>query len=200
MILVKLINNQLSESTRLVELKRLELVNLSRENRYGSRSTKVKYKFLNVNDLLGGSKHLDVTLNTSGHIVTIRFENFMNYFIRNLKSSNLIEDNDLSNLDTLKPAQIKSLISSATIKAMDQVDVRVSCDCKDFMYRFSYKATQSKYNLGFEETRPATRTNPNNLGSVCKHLAGALTAPSRYMTPVIRDLIKLISYDNSILL
>lgn len=184
---------------RLDEVKRLELVTMARDNRYHSRSTKVKYKYINADAILSGSPHLDVTLEVADHKVVMRFENFMTYFKRHIKSSKILKGLGKSQLDELKPAQIKTIVTSATVFALDSVDMRVNCDCADFAYRFSYIATQKKYNLDFEENRPATRTNPNNKGSVCKHLAGALTSPSRYQLQVVRDLTKLLIFDDKIL-
>lgn len=44
----------------------------------------------------------------------------------------------------------------------------------DFIYRFAYRATKYGYKYGKPETRPAKIRNPNDYGSLCKHLTAIL--------------------------
>ena len=43
------------------------------------------------------------------------------------------------------------------------------------LYRFAYAATKFGYKYGKPETRPAKITNPNDYGSMCKHLISMLS-------------------------
>lgn len=56
-------------------------------------------------------------------------------------------------------------------KAIRLLDVKQSCTCRDFKFRFSYQFTRKGDNSGAPENRPANITNPNDdLGRGCKHL------------------------------
>ncbi len=66
------------------------------------------------------------------------------------------------------------VIRDAILDAIDGMDIKVDCNCGDFVYRFAYGATQGGYKYGKPETRPAKITNPNNYGSMCKHLIAML--------------------------
>lgn len=63
--------------------------------------------------------------------------------------------------------------------------IQVACSCSDFKYRYAYMATQRGYGLDTEETRPATKTNPNNKGGLCKHQIRILNAPSKWIPQVV---------------
>lgn len=199
-----ILTEKLSNFVPLLELKRLELVNMSRENRYGNRATKIKYKNINVDSLLGGrTNHLDLTLQVADYKVVIRYDYFRVMIARAFRNLNYVrkaEGNKLSEkYKSLSMSQRRNAIASSVVYGLDNCDVRVKCECADFQYRFAYKATKYDYNLGFKETRPALHTNPNDKGSTCKHLVGALTAPSKYQKFVVRDVLKLIEIDPTLL-
>ena len=62
-------------------------------------------------------------------------------------------------------------ITRALIDAFNQEDVQISCDCKDFRYRFGFWTTMGNINSGLPERRPSKITNPKNtLGPGCKHI------------------------------
>jgi hypothetical protein len=75
----------------------------------------------------------------------------------------------------------RMLVYKALRRAVDTSQVYVNCTCPDYKYRFRYLATRNKYNYGTPETRPANITNPDNNGSVCKHITAALTRPSQWL-------------------
>lgn len=53
-------------------------------------------------------------------------------------------------------------------------DVKISCTCPAFLYQ-GYKYITSKRQVGInKETRPPTKTNPNQEGMACKHIIAAL--------------------------
>lgn len=47
--------------------------------------------------------------------------------------------------------------------------LKIHCDCPAFRYFHAYPATKKGFGL-YPELRPAEKTNPKNLGGVCKHL------------------------------
>ena len=73
------------------------------------------------------------------------------------------------------------LVIKALSMAFDKADdVRVSCSCPDFRYRFNYHASRNNYKYNdkgeTDEKRPANITNPHdNIGATCKHLSGMLS-------------------------
>jgi hypothetical protein len=67
------------------------------------------------------------------------------------------------------------VIYRAIVNAINQQNIRVSCDCPDFKYRLAYQATQGDFNSGQPENRPARITNPNDSdGAGCKHILNVL--------------------------
>lgn len=67
------------------------------------------------------------------------------------------------------------IAEKALLGAADGMDIKIDCNCGDFVYRFAYQATILGYKYGKPENRPAKITNPNNYGSMCKHLIAMLS-------------------------
>lgn len=68
------------------------------------------------------------------------------------------------------------IIIRALLSCFNDKDVRISCSCPDWYYRFSYVATLNNTNSGEPQTIPAPITNPNDdKGSGCKHTCLALS-------------------------
>lgn len=86
----------------------------------------------------------------------------------------------------------KSDKTKAIKKAVDHAirynHIQTACDCSDFKYRYAYMATLKGYGLDTDETRPATKTNPNNKGGLCKHQIKILNFPSRWIPQVVSAL------------
>lgn len=60
-------------------------------------------------------------------------------------------------------------------KALDEEDLYVDCTCSDFLYRFSFWATQAGMKYGVQQNRPPkVRNVKNNKGYVCKHILSVL--------------------------
>lgn len=60
-------------------------------------------------------------------------------------------------------------------KALDEEDLYVDCTCSDFIYRFSFWATQAGLKYGTQQNRPPkVRNVKNNKGYVCKHILSLL--------------------------
>lgn len=69
-------------------------------------------------------------------------------------------------------------VRRALLGAMDGMDIKVDCNCGDFVYRFAYMATVLEYKYGKPENRPSNITNPNAYGALCKHLISLLSNKS----------------------
>ena len=67
------------------------------------------------------------------------------------------------------------VITKALSNSIDGMDIKVDCECGDWIYRMAYQATEWGYKYGKPETRPAKITNPNGFGALCKHLTAMLS-------------------------
>lgn len=64
----------------------------------------------------------------------------------------------------------------ALIKAINNQDIYISCDCPDWKYRMQYWSTKDRYNAGQSQIVPARVTNPDNSkGAGCKHVLKVLS-------------------------
>lgn len=68
------------------------------------------------------------------------------------------------------------LIQSSLKKSLDHNDVYVDCSCPDFVYTYSYFATNDNFKWGKLQTSNGKRIrNPkNDKGAICKHLYALL--------------------------
>lgn len=95
-------------------------------------------------------------------------------------------------LEQYLEGKYKGDVTKAITKALNHSlrynHIQVNCSCPDFKYRYAYMATVKNYGLDTEEIRPASRTNPNNKGGVCKHIARVLNVPSLWSKKVVTAL------------
>ena len=82
-------------------------------------------------------------------------------------------------------------ITAAIMNSIDGMDIKVDCTCPDFKYRFAYMATKFGYKYGKPENREAKITNPNDYGSICKHLISMLSNKKwlQQVTSTVMDFI-----------
>ena len=60
-------------------------------------------------------------------------------------------------------------------EALDRRDLYIDCSCPDFVYRFSFWATQAGCKYGVQQnTAPKVRNVKNNKGYCCKHILAVL--------------------------
>ena len=98
---------------------------------------------------------------TGDYIVTISFKDIL------LKIQRKIHDN--------KQLLEFRCIYDALIQAINNGDVKISCNCPDYRYRIKYWNSESGDEAGEKETRKADHTNPNNSkGPACKHILAVL--------------------------
>lgn len=108
---------------------------------------------------------LDINLTVHGetddYTIRISFSGFLDALHTQLK-----QNNDELNLKT---------ITRALLTAFNQEDLKIRCNCSDFIYRQSFWLSQHDAIAGTKETRPSDITNPHDTkGSGCKHIAIAL--------------------------
>lgn len=100
---------------------------------------------------------LKVKGESSIYLVTIELQNILDLIQQEISN----KDNELS----------LNIIYDAFVKSLNSSNIKISCSCPDYTYRFRYQASKDGYNSGKAETRPAKKTNPkNDLGSSCKHI------------------------------
>lgn len=166
-----LYSKQLSlESLQLTEATRRDLLGKSKSSAKGMQRYKRRVKSRVVNSTKEFNKidmnsffkkdKLDVSIlvhgETDNYLVRVSFSNVLDELYKQLNRGK----DEL----TLRHV-IRALVAS-----FNRDDVYISCSCPDFYYRFSYQATENKYNSGEPQMIPANITNPNDsLGSGCKH-------------------------------
>jgi hypothetical protein len=82
------------------------------------------------------------------------------------------------NTNSYTPNQINTkVVTQALMNAMDGMDIKLDCTCKDWQFRFAFQASVLGYKYGEKEGRPNEdkRANPENRGGVCKHLYSVLS-------------------------
>ena len=100
------------------------------------------------------------------YIVTISFEGaFSNLYT---------EVGSWSGKNRWKKIDLK-LLTKCLSKSLDEDDLYIDCTCPDFLYRFSWWATQADAKYGVQQNRPPrVRNVRNNQGFCCKHLLATL--------------------------
>lgn len=69
-------------------------------------------------------------------------------------------------------------IQIALQKAVAIKKIRISCNCPDFTYRYSYSQTLAGNKAGEPQSVPSIKTNPNNIKGACKHIVAVLSNKS----------------------
>lgn len=87
---------------------------------------------------------------------------------------------------------LRKIVGAVLSQALNSSDVRVDCTCPDFTYRFSYVASIGQYKFGDQQGIPAKIRNPQNNGSVCKHLARVLSRPSSWKAKVVTGILSVV--------
>ena len=119
-------------------------------------------------DLFLNTGTLTVPMQIGDYIVTIHISGIL----KEINDEMVAQHKDLPD---------RALTYKALRNAVDKSNIYVNCECGDFRYRHAYHATIQDFKYGSPERRPANITNPNNKGSVCKHIAVALVRPSQWL-------------------
>lgn len=190
----------------LHEYTRKDLVKMSKGTRFSNRTKESSsYEGLDIDSLLGSNfRYLDFKVKVKDYYCTIRLTGVRHILTVLLDEMVPTDEDEYGGYDemdysdkylSLDAKEQRELVKAMVQECMDSSDTYVNCTCPDFQYRYSYKATQQKYNFGFEENRPPKKTNPDLKGSVCKHLAGVLNVPSQWINKLVSDIIKCIDWD-----
>lgn len=154
------LNEKLEEASRNELLAKTKGETISRYKRAEG------YKGFNIvsidtSDLLKGNT-LIVTCRVGKYDDVIQLEDVL-YWIQICA-----EENSTNQINT-------KVITKALSNSIDGMDIKVDCECGDWVYRMAYQATEWGYKYGKPETRPAKITNPNGFGALCKHLTAMLS-------------------------
>ena len=172
--------NDLIENKTITEATRIQLINKGKKglsykdskkgNRWTSKgncfiaNTVKDYNKIDMNtfwkeDILKFG--VKVEGETNNYIVTIEF----NHILDRIRSKVNQNNNNLT----------PEIVYKALFESLSTSDVKISCSCPDFKYRFAYQASKQGYKSGELETREANIMNPDdNLGSACKHILAVL--------------------------
>lgn len=184
----------------LNEYTRKELIKMSKGSRFSTRTTDgYKYQGIDIDSLLGSKlEYVDLRVRMKDYWCEVRFTGFRDALLDILDNMGL-EGMISKEYSRLSDKQKRLAVTEAIDYCIESADVLVNCSCADFRYRFSHKATVNNYNFGFEETRPPRRTNPDLKGSACKHIIGILNTPSWWKANLVKDILKCIEWDTSVL-
>ncbi len=79
-----------------------------------------------------------------------------------------------------KPDSVKRL------KDIARGYLSIDCDCKDYQFRYRYIATVGKFNYKTRETAYPKTTNPDGIGTACKHI---LKSAEKLQSPTIQAVL-----------
>lgn len=188
------------------EVTRLDLLQKSKTktklNRYTRRTDvrSVSISRVGILELLYFDQpDLDVyfDINNGAYRVSVRFVGFMDG-VRSLYqqfSERIHKEGGI-----FKSKTMREIIEVSLDNALTYDDIRVSCSCPDFKYRFAYVASINDYNFEEPELIPAKIRNPNNNGSTCKHIVKVLSRPSLWKAKVVTGVMNVIRKNPQILL
>lgn len=160
-------NNKIVENKHKVEeASRNELLAKTKGETISRYKRAEGYKGFNIvsidtSDLLKGNT-LVVTCRVGKYDDVVQLEDVL-YWIQICA-----EENSTNQINT-------KVITKALSNSIDGMDIKVDCECGDWIYRMAYQATEWGYKYGKPETRPAKITNPNGFGALCKHLTAMLS-------------------------
>lgn len=170
------------ELNKLVEIKKKDFLSRSRDKsplaRYNrrvevsTRLQKVVFENFDLNILFEAHSSQEY------YIVSLKFPNF---------KSSLLQK--LNGLRTVKRSELRRIVQSLLRDYLSTQDLRISCTCPDYYYRFSYLSTIDNYNSYAAQRIPALIRNPLNQGSGCKHSVRVLTTTSRWQPRAITLII-----------
>lgn len=159
-------NRKFGNKNKLEEVSRNELLVKTKGEtitRYNKAAGYKGFSIINIDtsDLLRGNT-LTVTCRVGKYNDVLQLEDVL-YWIQ------IVAENKQQNQINTKG------ITEALSNSIDGMDIKIDCNCGDFIYRFAYQATEWGYKYGKPETRPADIRNPDGYGALCKHLTAMLS-------------------------
>jgi hypothetical protein len=92
----------------------------------------------------------------------------------------------------------KDAIDKKSLRKALQGNLKVYCDCPDYQFAgFAYIGTKKEYSI-YDELRPPDIRNPQQQGTVCKHLIAVLRSLDSNIGAILQDLICLACQSHSI--
>ena len=165
-LLNKKYTNLKTESKKLEEVSRNELLAKSKQQTITRYNKSAGYKGFSIVDIdttsVLSTDSLRVTCRVGDYFDTVEVEDIL-YWVQFYAEQN--ETNQINS----------KVVTQAIMDAIDAMTIKVDCNCGDFKYRFAYLATKMGYKYGKPENRPAKITNPNDYGAMCKHLISMLS-------------------------
>lgn len=130
-----------------------------------------------------------IDLNTRFNDFSKKKINYIGFSFRNkivyFKTGKYIQKVQIPGLKII--SKMKGSIKEKISMALSNEDIKVYCSCPDFKYGgFMYIGTQTGYSL-HKENRPPVRNNPNQTGSVCKHLNFLLQDIEKHTDDIVAD-------------
>lgn len=174
-------------------------------------------KMLNSKNKLEEVSRNELLVKTKGETVTRynKAAGYKGFSIYNIDTSNILNNNSLvvtcrvgkyntvveledilywiqivaENTKSYTPNQVNTkVVTQAIMNSIDGLNIKVDCECGDWVYRMAYQATQWGYKYGTPENRPANIRNPNGYGALCKHLS-AILSNKRWLQQVTSTLL-----------
>lgn len=187
----------------LNELQRKEIIDKSktnsRLNRYTRRSSvkDVSISRVGILEIMYlDQPDLDIYFIANGHRVSLRLLNFMDD-LRKFYDQNyeLIQ----STGGIRRSKWMRRIVELTMNNSLNNKDIRISCSCPDFKYRFAYVATMNDYQFEEPQLLAPKITNPDKLGSGCKHIIRVLTYPSKWKAKVVTGVMSIIRLNPKLL-
>lgn len=167
--IVDILDGNLTESKKLEEASRNELLAKSKAEtitRYNKSSGYKGFSLVDIDTTAIKTRDVIIITNRVGdYFDTVELDDIL-YWV------GLEVDEARDKKMTLET------VRRALLGAMDGMNIKVDCNCGDFVYRFAYMASVLEYKYGKPENRPSNITNPNGYGAMCKHLISLLSNKS----------------------
>ena len=162
-------------SVNLLEVKRFEMVDLTKDWSQARYNRRTSYKG-NVVNYAGYQEYV------SDGLFSLLIEVGDYRAILEFRDINIL-------VEEISPSAVPSreVAKKILIKALDECELGVFCTCADFKYRFHYVVTQwESLPKGVKgQPIPAEITNPGEDGFLCKHLTAIVVKPSIWMEKAV---------------
>jgi hypothetical protein len=162
---------------KLIEITRLDLLRKGQSEDPARYARRMNY----VNDIKPIAVAKDLFIKTGTLTVPMNIGTGEHQYVVTIHISGIMKliRDELDRANKVLPD--RPLVYRALRKAVDTSNVYVNCQCPDYKYRFKFWASRKDYQYGEPETRPSNITNPDNRGTVCKHITAGLVRPSQWL-------------------
>lgn len=176
------IDEYLNKSNQLLEYRRASLMTNARDTPQRIKRSQ------SITNIVPADLNEDLFLTSGNLVLKYSVKNKYTDYVVLEKAKQVIIDSMKLAGKTTKDIMYSDMMNYLA-KCMKNGNMYVYCSCPDFRYRFNYKSTRRGYNYSNPETRPAKITNPQDRGSVCKHLYAVLFN-NRWIYKMIPQIIR----------